>query len=51
MISYDILFAGFFFTRCIFRCGGFDVNFMDDVGQTILNWASAFGTNEMVRKA
>ena len=23
--------------------GGFDVNFMDDVGQTLLNWASAFG--------
>ena len=29
--------------------GGFDVNFMDDVGQTLLNWASAFGTLEMVR--
>ena len=27
---------------------GFDVNFIDDVGQTILNWASAFGTYEMV---
>ncbi len=27
---------------------GFDVNFMDDVGQTLLNWASAFGTFEMV---
>ncbi|XP_074662874.1 E3 ubiquitin-protein ligase HECTD1-like [Tubulanus polymorphus] len=27
---------------------GFDVNFMDDVGQTLLNWASAFGTQEMV---
>jgi E3 ubiquitin-protein ligase HECTD1 len=26
---------------------GFDVNFMDDVGQTLLNWASAFGTIEM----
>lgn len=24
---------------------------MDDVGQTLLNWASAFGTQEMVRKA
>lgn len=23
---------------------------MDDVGQTLLNWASAFGTQEMVRK-
>lgn len=22
---------------------------MDDVGQTLLNWASAFGTQEMVR--
>lgn len=28
--------------------GGFEVNFMDDVGQTLLNWASAFGTLEMV---
>lgn len=27
---------------------GFDVNFMDDVGQTLLNWAAAFGTYEMV---
>lgn len=25
-----------------------DLNFMDDVGQTLLNWASAFGTAEMV---
>jgi E3 ubiquitin-protein ligase HECTD1 len=24
--------------------GGVEVNFMDDVGQTLLNWASAFGT-------
>lgn len=24
------------------------MNFMDDVGQTLLNWASAFGTQEMV---
>lgn len=29
--------------------GGFEVNFMDDVGQTLLNWASAFGTLEMVK--
>nr|CAB3252456.1 E3 ubiquitin-protein ligase HECTD1 [Phallusia mammillata] len=28
--------------------GAYDVNFMDDVGQTLLNWASAFGTQEMV---
>lgn len=28
--------------------GGIDVNCMDDVGQTLLNWASAFGTLEMV---
>ncbi|XP_028141816.2 E3 ubiquitin-protein ligase HECTD1 isoform X2 [Diabrotica virgifera virgifera] len=28
--------------------GGVEVNFMDDVGQTLLNWASAFGTHEMV---
>ncbi|CAF0905235.1 unnamed protein product [Brachionus calyciflorus] len=25
-----------------------DLNFMDDVGQTLLNWASAFGTAEMI---
>jgi len=29
---------------------GFEVNFMDDVGQTLLNWASAFGTQEMVSR-
>ena len=29
--------------------GGFEVNYMDDVGQTLLNWASAFGTQEMVK--
>eukprot|EP00053_Salpingoeca_punica_P020085 m.207429 g.207429 ORF g.207429 m.207429 type:complete len:2206 (+) comp17789_c0_seq4:215-6832(+) len=28
---------------------GFDVNFMDEVGQTLLNWASAFGSLEMVQ--
>ncbi|XP_022105219.1 E3 ubiquitin-protein ligase HECTD1-like [Acanthaster planci] len=27
---------------------GVEVNYMDDVGQTLLNWASAFGTQEMV---
>ena len=27
---------------------GFEANFMDDVGQTLLNWVSAFGTQEMV---
>ena len=27
---------------------GFDINFTDDVGQTLLNWAAAFGTTEMV---
>uniref|UniRef100_A0A1X7TZ16 E3 ubiquitin-protein ligase n=1 Tax=Amphimedon queenslandica TaxID=400682 RepID=A0A1X7TZ16_AMPQE len=27
---------------------GIDINHMDDVGQTLLNWASAFGTLEMV---
>ena len=26
----------------------FQVNFTDDVGQTLLNWAAAFGTAEMV---
>lgn len=31
-----------------FFCPAFEVNFMDDVGQTLLNWASAFGTQEMV---
>ena len=30
---------------------GFDVNFMDDVGQTLLNWAAAFGTYEMVSQS
>jgi E3 ubiquitin-protein ligase HECTD1 len=25
-----------------------DINYMDDVGQTLLNWASAFGTAKMV---
>jgi len=28
--------------------GQVEVNFMDDVGQSLLNWASAFGTQEMV---
>uniref|UniRef100_UPI00358FB31D E3 ubiquitin-protein ligase HECTD1-like n=2 Tax=Myxine glutinosa TaxID=7769 RepID=UPI00358FB31D len=27
--------------------GAFDVNFMDDVGETLLIWASSFGTQEM----
>ena len=27
---------------------GLDINFQDDVGQTLLNWASAFGTLDMV---
>lgn len=31
-----------------FHLLGIEVNFMDDVGQTLLNWASAFGTQEMV---
>ena len=31
-----------------FTAGTFEVNYMDDVGQTLLNWASAFGTLEMV---
>jgi E3 ubiquitin-protein ligase HECTD1 len=30
------------------EAGGVEVNFTDDVGQTLLNWASAFGTLEMV---
>lgn len=41
--------------RCLvannFFCYSFlaiDVNFVDEVGQTLLNWASAFGTQEMV---
>lgn len=33
---------------CVVGVTGFEVNFMDDVGQTLLNWASAFGTQEMV---
>lgn len=34
----------FFLSQFVF----IKVNFMDDVGQTLLNWASAFGTQEMV---
>ena len=34
-------------SSCVYFTG-FEVNFMDDVGQTLLNWASAFGTQEMV---
>ncbi len=30
------------------EAGAVEVNFMDDVGQTLLNWAAAFGTCEMV---
>lgn len=30
------------------KCLAIDVNFVDEVGQTLLNWASAFGTQEMV---
>ena len=30
------------------EAGGVEVNFTDDVGQTLLNWAAAFGTPEMV---
>ncbi|NXW38796.1 HECD1 ligase, partial [Phaetusa simplex] len=36
------------FTLQLFFVLIFEVNFMDDVGQTLLNWASAFGTQEMV---
>lgn len=36
------------FVCVFFGVTGFEVNFMDDVGQTLLNWASAFGTQEMV---
>lgn len=28
---------------------GLDPNLTDDVGQTLLNWAAAFGTNDMVQ--
>ena len=28
--------------------GASSIDYMDDVGQTLLNWASAFGTQEMV---
>ena len=31
-----------------FVCTDIEVNYTDDVGQTLLNWASAFGTQEMV---
>lgn len=29
--------------------GASSIDYMDDVGQTLLNWASAFGTQEMVK--
>ena len=32
----------------ISRVTDIEVNYTDDVGQTLLNWASAFGTQEMV---
>ena len=28
--------------------GASSIDYMDDVGQTLLNWAAAFGTQEMV---
>ncbi|KAJ0175593.1 hypothetical protein K1T71_008752 [Dendrolimus kikuchii] len=34
--------------RHAIQTGAVDVNFTDDVGQTLLNWAAAFGTKEMV---
>ena len=34
--------------RILFGRTDVEVNYMDDVGQTLLNWASAFGTPEMV---
>lgn len=37
-----------FIQKSINYFSGIEVNFMDDVGQTLLNWASAFGTQEMV---
>jgi E3 ubiquitin-protein ligase HECTD1 len=33
---------------CLRLVADIEVNYMDDVGQTLLNWASAFGTQEMV---
>lgn len=48
----DIVYLNIMIERCssyfMIVLGGFEVNFMDDVGQTLLNWASAFGTLEMV---
>lgn len=38
-------------TNLLLSVAAFEVNFMDDVGQTLLNWASAFGTQEMVNKS
>lgn len=32
----------------VLETNNIDINFLDDVGQTLLNWASAFGTAEMV---
>jgi ankyrin repeat protein len=44
----DVVYVSYFFTGLLPYFAGIEVNFMDDVGQTLLNWASAFGTQEMV---
>ena len=44
-----MLFMYIYMYQYIYCALGFDVNFMDDVGQTLLNWAAAFGSFEMVR--
>ena len=45
MINDKHISVTFYFSLIV---GTFEVNYMDDVGQTLLNWASAFGTLEMV---
>lgn len=45
---FDQVFLTCFCFVFVFFGPAFEVNFMDDVGQTLLNWASAFGTQEMV---
>lgn len=47
-IIYLIYPPRFWYNAVIACVIGIEVNFMDDVGQTLLNWASAFGTQEMV---
>ena len=49
MFMLTTMYANYPRTWISFRCFiDIEVNYTDDVGQTLLNWASAFGTQEMV---